>query len=169
VSPRRTTSGSLWGRGLVAPVISVIPLPGGCACVRLIGEFDLAAAHALRHHLRCAIALTPYVAVETRGVTFLDCSCLGVLIWALGYALQRGGRLCLVGLPPPVLRLLSLTETNRRFRSCPDLSSAMDIMGCHIPACEVAAWTRTWPMRLVETPVPARPRLKSADEEDRRW
>ena len=117
------------GRGLVAPVISVIPLPGDCVCVRLIGEFDLAAAHALRDHLRCAIALTPHVAVETRGVTFLDCSCLGVLIWALGHAVERGGRLCLVGPPPPVLRLLSLTETNERFESCPDLSSAMDTMG----------------------------------------
>ena len=129
MTPSRTHSGFLpRGRGLMASIISVIPRPGDCVCVRLIGEFDLAAAHDLRQHLRCAIALTPHVAVETRGVTFLDCSCLNVLIWALGHAVERGGRFCLVEPTPPVLRLLNLTETDRRFKSCPDLPSAMDIL-----------------------------------------
>jgi anti-anti-sigma factor len=111
------------------PIISAIPLRDGAVCVRLIGEFDLAAASSLRDHLHRAIAGSRDVVVSTSGVTFFDCTCLGTLNWARLQAAEHGGRLCLVGSARPVLRLLTLTNMLEHFEQYPDLDSAMEVIG----------------------------------------
>jgi anti-sigma B factor antagonist len=97
------------------PVISLVPLDDGAVCVRLAGELDLAAAPTLRGRLHAAVTSTPDVVVSTAGVTFLDCACLGVLNSARLQAAERGGRLCLAAVTPPVRRLLELTRMAEHF------------------------------------------------------
>lgn len=108
------------------PAVSVVPLSDGAVCVRLVGEFDFAAAPALRAQLVTAVASAPDVVVSTAGVTFLDCACLGALNSARLQATERGGRLRLAGLTRPVVRLLALTNLAEHFETCPDRESAAD-------------------------------------------
>jgi anti-sigma B factor antagonist len=108
------------------PVISTVPLSEGALCVRLAGEFDFAAASALRGQLAAAVASAPDVVVSTAGVTFLDCACLGIVNSARLQAAERGGRLCLASLTRPVARLLELTKLAEHFETYPDPESAVD-------------------------------------------
>jgi anti-sigma B factor antagonist len=109
------------------PVISVVPLSDGAVCVRLVGELDLASVPALRAQLHAAVASTPDVVVSAAGVTFLDCAGLGALNSARLQAVERGGRLCLAGPSPPVVRLLQLTRLAEHFETYPDPESAVDL------------------------------------------
>lgn len=106
------------------PIISTVPLADGTVHVRLIGEFDLAAAPALHARLQDAIAWGPHLLVSVGTVTFLDCCCLGILNAARLQAAERGGSLRLVGSAPCVTRLLSLTKLADHFPAYQDLSSA---------------------------------------------
>jgi anti-sigma B factor antagonist len=107
------------------PVISAVALSDDAVCVRLVGELDLAAAPALRAELDGAVASAPDVVVSTAGVSFLDCACLGVLNSARLQAAERGGRLCLAGVTPPVARLLRLANLAEHFETYPDPESAV--------------------------------------------
>ncbi len=108
------------------PVISTMPLPGGGACLRLVGEFDLAAAPSLRRQLLAAVASAPEVVVAADSVTFLDCACLAALNAARLRAAEGGSRFCLVGAGPSVVRLLELTNLAEHIECHPDLASALD-------------------------------------------
>jgi len=108
------------------PVISVVPLPEGAVCVRLVGELDFAAAPALRAELHSAVASASHVVVSTAGVSFLDCACLGVLNSARVRAAERGVRFSLAGVTRPVARLLELTSLTEYFGTYPDLQSALE-------------------------------------------
>jgi anti-sigma B factor antagonist len=81
--------------------------PGG-AVITVTGELDIATAPTLDHVLDRAIGgrPTPDVIIDLRGVTFIDCAALGVLIRARN---RLGDRLWLRSVPPAVTRLLDLT------------------------------------------------------------
>ncbi|MEU1623289.1 STAS domain-containing protein [Streptomyces sp. NPDC008238] len=99
---------------------------GGTTVVELTGELDLCAGvHAVARLDAVTAGPRPDVVVDLRGVSFIDCSGLSVLIRARKRALDRGGRFGIVGGSPCVLRLLRLTRTIRVFTVHDDLASAL--------------------------------------------
>lgn len=80
--------------------------------VHVAGELDLSTAGRLRELLTGVIrAGAPHLVLDLSGVTFMDCSGLGVLLHAREASTVRGGGLMLVGVPGRVLALLTLTGT----------------------------------------------------------
>jgi len=89
--------------------------PGGSLTVVLAGELDLADAQHLRTLLARAVERSAYLTVDLAGVTFLDCTILGVLLGARRTARDAGGGLRLDRCRPAVRRLLALTELEGQF------------------------------------------------------
>jgi anti-sigma B factor antagonist len=81
--------------------------------VRVIisGELDLATSPVLDQALRDA---QPRVVLDLRGLTFIDCSSLSVLVKAADQARAAGGRFRVVEGTQIVERLFSLTGIERR-------------------------------------------------------
>ncbi|WP_431967806.1 STAS domain-containing protein [Actinacidiphila sp. bgisy160] len=99
---------------------------GGTTVVELTGELDLSAGVRAVARLDAVTAGPgPDVVVDLRGVSFIDCSGLSVLIRARKRTLDRGGRFGIVTDSPCVLRLLRLTRTIRVFTVHDDLASAL--------------------------------------------
>ena len=86
--------------------------PDGVALLELAGEFDLAAAPALRVGIaEAAGAGVRGVVLDMAEVTFVDSSALRELLRADTTLRADGVTLLLAGLRPPVNRLLELTRT----------------------------------------------------------
>lgn len=79
--------------------------------VSLQGDVDVRSVPGVRERLLRAVSAAPgaTVQVDMSRVTFLDSSGLGVLVAARRHAVESGGRLALVEVPPPVAALLRLT------------------------------------------------------------
>lgn len=87
-------------------------IESGESLVHVSGELDLSTAGHLRELLTGLIrAGTPHLVLDLTGVTFMDCTGLGVLIHAREASTARGGGLLLVGVPGRVRALLALTGT----------------------------------------------------------
>ncbi|MFJ4850278.1 MULTISPECIES: STAS domain-containing protein [unclassified Streptomyces] len=108
---------------------------GGATVVEVWGELDLYAGESVGARLDEACA-GPHLdlVVDLRGVGFLDCGGLSVLIRARRRTLERGGRFGLVADNPPVLRLLRLTRTTGVFTVHADLASALAARGTPGPS-----------------------------------
>lgn len=107
---------------------------GGTTVVELTGELDLCAGVRAAGRLDAVTGgPRPDVVVDLRGVSFIDCSGLSVLIRARKRTLDRGGRFGIVGDSPCVLRLLRLTRTIRVFTVHDDLASALAAPGAPGP------------------------------------
>lgn len=99
---------------------------GGATVVEVAGELDILAAAALSVRLDELTAVgRPDVVLDLRGVTFIDCSGLSVLVRLRARTLAREGRLGIVTGSPQVLRLLRLTRLTRVFALHDDLASAL--------------------------------------------
>jgi anti-anti-sigma factor len=79
--------------------------------LRAAGELDLAAVPSLNRLLKeHRDAGRPFARLDVSAVTFLDCSCLGVLLRAHQASLAARGILVLDGVSPRLERLLRLTH-----------------------------------------------------------
>jgi anti-sigma B factor antagonist len=96
----------------------------GIAVLALEGELDLAVAPRMRARIEHA-ADGRAVVIDMRGVTFLDSAALKELLRARTELPARDVRLVLVGVPPPVRRLLDLTRTSELFEDAPDVDAAL--------------------------------------------
>lgn len=116
-------------RGIRPPAVYAIDArsaPAGVAVLALTGEFDLAAAPALRERLADArTAATRGVVLDLEEVTFVDSSALRELLRADAALSADGVPLVLVGLRPPVDRLLELTRTAGMFTTAPTVEAAL--------------------------------------------
>ena len=81
----------------------------------LSGELDLAGAQTLTRAVADADAMSAVVALDMRGVSFMDSSGLRGLLQAQNRLRAAGSRLLLVQAPKSVLRVLQLTGTDARF------------------------------------------------------
>lgn len=94
--------------GYELTVVEVDPLR---AAICAVGEFDLAACHDLAAVLQQQTdAGRRTVRLDLSQVTFLDCSCLGVLVAAHRRFVSAHGLLVLTGVEGAVARLLTLTH-----------------------------------------------------------
>ena len=98
----------------------------GATVVALHGEIDLETAEPLRERLdRLTAVDRPDVVVDLSGVSFIDCSGLGVLCRARNRVLERDGRLRLVSACPRFLRILRQVGLAELFEVHPDLGGAV--------------------------------------------
>jgi anti-sigma B factor antagonist len=89
---------------------------GGLAAVAVRGELDIRSAPDLRAWLTKVLDEGAHqLVVDLSGVEFMDSSGLGVLVGAHKRLARIGGRLRVVGVSPPVARLLSVTGLSRVF------------------------------------------------------
>jgi len=85
------------------------------------GEIDMDTAPCLRRALTAALRTRPRrVDLDLSRVSFCDCTALGVLLWAHGYAPRQGTELRIGPLSPPVARVLELTGTSGLLAPGPD-------------------------------------------------
>jgi anti-sigma B factor antagonist len=95
----------------------------GAVVLVLEGELDLAARPLLR--ARVDDAGGGSLVLDFRRATFIDSGVLKELLRARSELAARDGRLVLVGVPPPIRRLLDLTRTSELFEDAPDVESAL--------------------------------------------
>lgn len=75
------------------------------------GDLDLATVPQLRSGLQQALdGGAGTMELDFTGVRFLDSTALGMIVWLHKEVQQRGGRVYVVGAPPLVLRVLTLTS-----------------------------------------------------------
>jgi anti-sigma B factor antagonist len=102
----------------------------GATVVAPHGEIDLETARPLRERLDLLTAVDrPDVVVDLSGVSFIDCSGLGVLCRARSRVLERGGRLRLVSACPKFLRILRQVGLTELFEVHPGLNGGADGAG----------------------------------------
>lgn len=83
--------------------------------IRLEGELDLASVPQMTQVLRQSAASARLIVVDLRGVTFMDCAGLQVIIAAESDARRRGARFVLAPGPAQVERLLELVGLAEHF------------------------------------------------------
>lgn len=79
--------------------------------VSVAGDLDIHNAPGLGEQLDEVVRARPaLVVVDLAGVGFLDSSTLGVLIGVYKQLQEAGGRLCLAGVQPHILKVLQITR-----------------------------------------------------------
>ncbi|MGH9107220.1 MAG: STAS domain-containing protein [Acidimicrobiales bacterium] len=91
-------------------LLSVVEM--GPSRVKLVGELDVAGVPEVQE---CLARLDGDIEVDCSGLTFIDCSGLGLLIGAHHTCDARGAKLLLVDPPACMTRLLALTELDALF------------------------------------------------------
>ena len=85
-----------------------------CMVVEVAGDLDMATSPQLREGLQRVLdAGTRNVVVDLAGVGFMDSSALGAVVVMFKAARERGGRLCLAAVQPPVRGLLAATSVDQ--------------------------------------------------------
>ena len=97
----------------------------GAVVLVLEGELDLAVAPLLRARVDEVTEASGGLVLDLRRATFIDSAVLKELLRARSEVAARDARLVLVGVPPPVRRLLDLTRTAELFDDAPDVESAL--------------------------------------------
>jgi anti-sigma B factor antagonist len=97
----------------------------GAVVLVLEGELDLAAAPLLRARVDEVTDASGGLVLDLRRATFIDSAVLKELLRARSEVAAHGARLVLVGVPPPIRRLLDLTRTSELFDDARDVESAL--------------------------------------------
>lgn len=98
---------------------------GGHPVVFVYGEIDVLTAPRLHETLQEVIAESPSsLLVDLANVTFIDSTGLGALVVAHRHLEERGGKLRLVSVPPPVAQILEVTGLTNRFEVYADIDAA---------------------------------------------
>jgi stage II sporulation protein AA (anti-sigma F factor antagonist) len=92
--------------------------------VVLSGELDIAAAPRLRARID-ETASGQGLVIDLSRTSFIDSAVLKELLRARAELAERGVRLVLAGVPPPVRRLLDLTRTSELFEDAPDVAEGV--------------------------------------------
>lgn len=93
------------------------PVAGGqCVLVTALhGDIDLANSRELRDQIAAGFGQTDTVVLDCSDVTFMDCAGLRCLLELRIMATAASSTLVLAAVPPPVSRLLQLTELEYLF------------------------------------------------------
>jgi anti-anti-sigma factor len=120
---------SVDARGIRPPSVYAIaahPTPAGVVVLTLEGEFDLAAAPALRDEFAAARASGARgLVLDMAEVTFVDSSVLRELLRAQSVLHADGVPLVLAALRAPVARLFELTRTTGLLTVAPTVEAAL--------------------------------------------
>jgi anti-sigma B factor antagonist len=120
---------SVDARGIRLPSVYAIEsasTPEGVVVLAMDGEFDLAAAPAIREQLAATRAGGPRgVVLDMTEATFLDSSALRELLRAEAALRADGAPLVLAALRPSVARLLELTRTTGLITVAPTVQEAL--------------------------------------------
>ncbi len=91
----------------------VITLSSGHSLLALGGELDLGMRSLVQNDVTDALNRSPHLIIDLGAVTFLDSTILSVLAWGHRRAIERGGEITLVDVPPAVHKLMVLTRRDR--------------------------------------------------------
>ncbi|MEU3725004.1 STAS domain-containing protein [Streptomyces sp. NPDC031705] len=106
--------------------IDVSHTDGALAVIALSGEFDIAAAPAVRARaLELIAAGHPDLVADLSGVTFCDSSGLGALVGIWRCAKDADGSLTLAAIPDRLGRLLSVTGMDTFLPTHPSAEAAL--------------------------------------------
>lgn len=95
---------------------SIMTVSGDPTVIHPSGEVDMATAPELRQHVEVALRRgRGPVVVDCGAVTFLDAAGLAVLVRFANLAGSRGRLAVLRNIPPPLARVLAVTQVDRRF------------------------------------------------------
>jgi anti-anti-sigma factor len=98
--------------------LTVVDLDPLRAAICAVGEFDIAARDDLADVLQQQeSARRRFVRLDLSRVTFLDCSCLGILVASHHRFLERHGLLVLTGIGTNLERILKITGLDDRLFS----------------------------------------------------
>ena len=110
-------------RGLRTPAAYTIRSGVADNVLVLEGELDIAAAPQLRK--RFDDFAGDALVLDLERTTFIDSAVLRELLRARAELAERGMRLVLAAVPPPVRRLMDLTRTSELFEHAPDAETAL--------------------------------------------
>ena len=116
------------GRGIRPPrafAVEAREAPEGFAVLALKGEFDMAAATALREALAGAMSRAATVVVDMTGVAFIDSSTLKELLRGDAELCAAGRRLVVAGVGTAGQRLLELTRADELLTVVPTVEDAL--------------------------------------------
>jgi anti-sigma B factor antagonist len=119
---KRREAASIDERGVRPPAAYSIR-DRGTGVITLEGELDIAAAPELRTRLDEFDGKT--LVLDFTRTTFIDSAVLKELLRGRAELSERGVRLVLVAVPPPVRRLMDLTRTSELFDDAPDVDTAL--------------------------------------------
>jgi anti-sigma B factor antagonist len=96
---------------------------GTLATVVPTGELDVAIASELTACLaRMMAAGLRNIVIDLRATSFMDCTCLRILLNAHTWLAASGGYVALTGVPPQIERLLALTGLEAALPRAPEAS-----------------------------------------------
>lgn len=105
--------------------IAVVHHPRGIVEVSLTGRLNMVTSTRVRESIHEAIVANhPYIVVDMSGVSFLDSSGLGALVWSYKAAKEAGGDLALVQPSEQVELVLELTNMRSVLTIVPSLAEA---------------------------------------------
>lgn len=84
------------------------------------GELDLSTSPGFRDALTELVDASRRVAIDLRGVTFMDSTALGVVVAGMKRALERDGELALIGPTGSPRKVLSITALDQIMRIVED-------------------------------------------------
>ncbi|WP_433331522.1 STAS domain-containing protein [Spirillospora sp. CA-294931] len=84
-----------------------------CALVRVRGDIDVVSRTRFEEGLFEAVDAGPSMVVDMRQVTFCDSTGLNAIVAANRRALERGGHIALIALPPRVERVFRVTGIDK--------------------------------------------------------
>jgi anti-anti-sigma factor len=120
---QRREAANIDEHGLRPPAAYTISLRDDAPVLVLEGELDLASAPELRRHLDefdgAALVLS------FKRATFIDSAVLKELLRARVELGERGVRLVLAAVPPPIRRLMDLTRTSELFEDADSVDDAL--------------------------------------------
>ena len=100
----------------------------GAIVLTVTGEIDMDSRSILAEALSKAAAAHPSVViVDLAAVTFMDSTGLTTLLVARRDLAGQGGRIALVQVQPPLLRVLNMTGADRVITICPTVDQALHV------------------------------------------
>ena len=107
--------------------VVVEPVPAGTAVVRVSGELDLATVPRLEEALARRPA-TEGLVIDLTGCTFVDSSCLRVLVRLARETEEAGGKAVIVATDPGILRVLEITALDTVLPVQPSVDEALALV-----------------------------------------
>lgn len=112
---------------LMATILVTNSTHGAWSILTVEGELDLSTSPRFRDSLSELLATSDHVAIDLRGVTFMDSTALGVVVSGMKRARERDGELALIGPTGSPRKVLSITALDQIMRIVEDPAELLEL------------------------------------------